>query len=192
MTSNLDTVCRLFARPSLSVFVLFAAFALPAMSPRLLEAETYSESFTGGQGASSQAEQDWVSFRASLTPSTYESVTIRGTFDPVGRTLIDATIVPQIALAVSEGNGGSWLVGNVTWNVGLACGSSTFATTPVELNANSGNDTGVCHCTSPGYIIRPNIGNDNWGGVNTNTCNGPSQTITVIFSEIGITSRTFQ
>jgi len=59
-----------------------------------------------------------------------------------------------------------------TWNVG-SCGSGT------EINAQGAV---VCQCTNPGYTVRPciNPNNPNWGGVNTATCNGPTQTIQVL------------
>src|SRR5205807_9546976 len=76
-----------------------------------------------------------------------------------------------------NGSSGSWTVGAVTWNVGQ-CGG-------VTLDANASGDTSVCACPSPGYVVRPDIANVNWGGVNTATCSGPSQTMTVSFSGPG-------
>jgi HYR domain len=146
---------------------------------------TYSDSFTQGVNASSTAEQDWVNFRSSLTPKVYDTVTISGTSDPIGRTLRDATIVPQIAAALKNGTGGSWTAGGFTWNVGT-CGGSLLESPATEINANDAGDLSVCSCPDPGYIVRPNIGeeNGNWGGANTATCGGPSQTLTVTFSGI--------
>ncbi|PYK40035.1 MAG: hypothetical protein DME49_01985, partial [Verrucomicrobia bacterium] len=140
----------------------------------------FSASFTGAQEASPEAKQQWEDFRQSLTPAGYDTVTIRGTFDTVGRTLTDATVVPQIATALKSGTSASFNTGGYTWNVGT-CGSG------IEFNAsNIGNV--ICACLgSQAYTVRPEIGtgNPNWGGVNTNTCSGPSQTITVIFSGPG-------
>jgi hypothetical protein len=146
---------------------------------------TYSDSFTQGVDASSTAEQGWVNFRSSLTPKVYDTVTISGTFDPIGRTLHDATIVPQIAAALKNGSSGSWTAGGFTWNVGT-CGGSSFESPATEINANDAGDPSVCSCPDPGYVVRPNIGveNSNWGGANTATCGGPSQTLTVTFSGI--------
>jgi len=133
---------------------------------------TYSGSFTQSQPASAQAAQDWSNFRASLDPSAYDTVTISGTFDTTGRTLTDAAIVPQIADALQNGTSFSAVADGFTWNVG-GCGN--------ELNASTGEVSCSCLGGADSYVIRPNIGNENWGGVNSDTCNGPSQTITVTF-----------
>ncbi len=47
----------------------------------------------------------------------------------------------------------------------------------VELSAANS----ICSCPNPEYIVRPCIGNANWGGVNTATCGGDTQTMTVVF-----------
>jgi hypothetical protein len=54
------------------------------------------------------------------------------------------------------------------WNIG-SCGGS------IELSA----DGDTCSCSS-GYIARPCIGNQSWGGVNGPTCGAGTQTITVV------------
>src|SRR6266404_3948436 len=153
------------------------AVAVPACPANTI----FSASFTGGQEASPEAKQQWEDFRQSLTPAGYDTVTINGTFDTVGRTLTDATVVPQIAAALKSGTSVSLNAGGHTWNVGT-CGSG------IEFNASDIGNV-ICGCTSPSqaYTVRPEIGasNPNWGGVNTNTCSGPSQTITVIFSGPG-------
>jgi hypothetical protein len=64
-------------------------------------------------------------------------------------------------------NGRVWTVGN--------CGGRP------EISA----DGSTCVCDF-GYVARPCVGtqfgfdNPNWGGVNTSTCFGPSQNITVV------------
>src|SRR5207248_8356964 len=124
----------------------------------------FSASFTGGQEASPEAQQQWENFRQSLTPAGYDTVTISGTFDTVGRTLTDATVVPQIAAALKSGTSASFNTGGYTWNVG-SCGVG------IEFNAsNIGNVICGCTSSSQAYTVRPEIGtgNPNWGGVNTN------------------------
>ena len=157
----------------------------PAVSaaPACTASTIFSASFTQGQDASTEVQQQWRDFIQSLTPSGYDTVTISGTNDPTGRTLTDATIVPQIAAAMQNGTGGSWPAGGFTWNVGINC----VHVGAVELNANAAGDATTCACQNPGYIVRPNIspGNPNWGGVNSATCGGPSQTMTVTFSGPG-------
>ena len=130
---------------------------------------TYTQSFTSGVTPSSQCTA-WTAFVAQLIVRSYTKLTIRGTYDTVGVTITDPTVIGNIALALRTSvaygpvtsNGRSWAVG--------ACGSG------MELSANGA----VCWCNT-GYIVRPCINNLNWGGANTATCSGPSQTLTVEF-----------
>ncbi|CAF4574168.1 unnamed protein product [Rotaria magnacalcarata] len=96
---------------------------------------------------------------------------MNGTYDSVGVTITNATVIAAIAVALRTAvaygpvttNGRSWAVG--------ACGGGS------ELSAAGS----ICACPNPQYIVRPCIGNSNFGGVNTNTCGGPTQIMTVIF-----------
>jgi hypothetical protein len=128
----------------------------------------YTDSFTTGVASPTQCT-DWTNFRAKLT-GVYTSITVRGTFDPVGHTCTGAAAT-TLCNALRNGTAvGATTCGGHLWSVDTICG--------LELNAQSGN-TG-CPCETPGYEVRPCIGNANWGGVNTNTCTPPSQTMTVI------------
>ncbi len=158
-----------------------AAIYRAGSAGKCVPCETYTGVFEQGQLAPAAAAQGWVEFRNSLQPLKYVSVNIRGSFEPVGRTLNDPVIVPQIAEALRDGFAGSWDADGFTWNVGVNCGGDEYANS-VELNSNVLDDIGTCACPqSPSYIVRPNIGNSNWGGVNSTTCSAPSQTITVSF-----------
>ena len=98
-------------------------------------------------------------------------MTISGSLDPTGVTLTDPAIIAGIALALRTStaygpgvaNGRSWMVG--------VCGGG------YELSAGGS----ICACTTADYLLRPCIGNSNYGGANSNTCSGPSQTMTVTF-----------
>src|SRR5262249_24925470 len=109
---------------------------LEELETRVVPSLTYSEVFTQNQVASTQASQDWVNFRAALTPSAYTSVTISGTFDSVGRTLNSATQVPLLATALKNGTTFHFFDGANTWNVG-ACGGNGFENPATEFNANT-------------------------------------------------------
>ena len=117
---------------------------------------------------------DWNAFRAQLT-GTYSSITMRGTFDPVGHTCTGAA-ANTLCQALHNGTttGGLVCDGN-TWAVGLCSGPGY-----VELNAKDGN---ICSCQSTApttyYDLRP-CNAPSWGGVDTVTCNAPTQTDTVI------------
>ena len=111
---------------------------------------------------------------AQLTTRSYTSLTISGTYDTVGVTLTDATIIGNITLALRasssygpvSSNGHSWAVG--------ACGAGS------ELSAGGS----VCACRTPSYALRACIGNSNWGGVNSTTCSAPTQTMTATFEYV--------
>jgi cysteine-rich repeat protein len=116
---------------------------------------------------------DWNTFRMALQGfDNFTRVALWGSNDPMGVQCLGA---PADVLCQALATGQT--VTNIacdgrTWNVGN-CGSG------IELNAQGAS---VCTCTNPGYIARPCIGqgNSNWGGVNSNTCGGPTQTIEVV------------
>jgi hypothetical protein len=139
--------------------------------------------FVQGQTPSAQASQDWVNFRQTLVPASYNTVKISGTFDPAGRVLHDALIVPQIATALKNGTAGSWTAGGFTWKVN-SCGGNGFESPAFAIMADDIGGVGVCGCPNPAWLVRPNIGNSNWGGANTDTCSPPSQRLAVVFSNV--------
>jgi hypothetical protein len=144
----------------------------------------YSESFVSEQTycpGSSQYDH-WALFRQQLDTNTnnFTSVTIKGSQDPVGVSCSDQTTVNQIATALRNATTGTWSCNGRTWAVWIGCGGGNCGgnANAVELNATGSN----CACDDPGYIVRPGIGNPNWGGVNTATCDAPTQTMAVVFA----------
>ncbi|MBI3502183.1 MAG: DUF1573 domain-containing protein [Bacteroidetes bacterium] len=135
----------------------------------------YSQSFTQGQTPTTQATA-WVTFRQQLTSHPYNKLRIYGSNNPTGITLTDATAIANIANAMNTLTNYSTTVAGNTWNVYVnACNGG------IQLAVN----TVACNCdgASPNvYLLRPEIGNNNWGGINTATCNGPTQTMSVEFS----------
>jgi hypothetical protein len=131
----------------------------------------FAGSFNSGQGGDNECG-NWNAFRAMVQGAgPFSVVKIAGSNHPQGVTCNGAA---ANTICQALGNGQTVLgvaCDGRTWNVGT-CGAG------IEINAQ-GN--GVCQCTNPGYTSRPciNNGNPNWGGVNTNTCNGPTQTIEV-------------
>jgi hypothetical protein len=127
----------------------------------------YSEMFTQGATPSTQCS-NWNTFRAALT-GVYSSITIKGSNDMVGVTCT-GNQANQLCQALKN---------NQAVNVGV-CNGRTWATGPCGANSIELTATGsICNCNS-GYTVRPCINNLNRGGVNTSTCNAPTQTITVI------------
>jgi len=117
----------------------------------------------------------WLAFTSQLVASSYNTITISGSADPVGTTCATPAVATQLCQALHAGATVTTSCGGHTWSVG-DCGGST------ELSV----DASICVCTNgtQAAIARPCIDlangpNPNWGGVRTNTCSSPSQTITV-------------
>ena len=148
---------------NINIFILYYS--------ELYNSITYSQTFTSGVIPAAQCTA-WTTFVAQLTPQSYTSLTISGSFDTVGRTTTNSAVINGIALALRTSTTYGPTVSNgFTWQVG-SCGN------PYELSASGS----ICSCPNPGYIVRPCIGSSNWGGINGATCGAPTQTITVIFT----------
>ena len=134
----------------------------------------YSQSFVKYTTylAGSQQYDGWITFRNSLNPGIYTKLTIKGSKDTIGVCITNATIVNEIAAALKnpDQNEHYWISNGRNWSVGW-CGDGP------ELSANEY----TCTCYNPGYTVRPQIGNYNWGGINTVTCASANQTLTVVF-----------
>jgi hypothetical protein len=146
-----------------------------SLNTRLTSAESvktphiFSEFFQGGVSETAAECTNWETFRANLQPTKYTCVQLVGS-GAKGRTTCDAPNVQLIATALRDGTTTSVVSGSDTWNVGT-CGAG------IEINANAG----ICACGATAPVLRPCIGNTNWGGVGTATCGGPSQSIQLIF-----------
>jgi hypothetical protein len=128
----------------------------------------FTASFVQGQSSPAQCTT-YNAFRASITAGPYTQIIMRGTNDPIGVTCTGATANGLCQALRNNTVFPSTLCNGRNWAVG-ACGGGP------ELSAMGS----ICACPSPGYIVRPCIGNSNWGGVNTATCNGTTQTMTII------------
>ncbi len=134
----------------------------------------FTDTFINGVTPSPAQCSAWTAFRASLTPKCYTKLTIKGTFEAVGLTTSDPAIIAAYANALNTNV--SYISPITNGNEWHYCSSTS---THVWVNP-----VGFCsgaNCPNPGYIIRPCIGNSNWGGVKTATCNAPSQRMTLIF-----------
>ncbi|OWY26051.1 hypothetical protein BVG80_00640, partial [Sphingobacteriales bacterium TSM_CSM] len=143
---------------------------------------TYNENFTIGATPTTQAT-NWCNFRSQLLSSySYTSLTVRGSQNPTGLTLTDPAAVLGIANALRTATPYSVTSGGNTWNVSTGCvaGSSPCGGSPgVELHINGSN----CNCDGAGpYVVRPEINNQNWGGLGTGTCSNFSQNMEVTFT----------
>jgi len=108
----------------------------------------------------------WDEFRASILDD-HTLVSISGSNDMIGRTCTGDE-ARQICDALRDGATVSIPCDGFTWYVGN-CGG-------IELTA----DNSACTCQDPGFSVRPCIAHQDWGGVNSATCAGPTQTIDVV------------
>ncbi len=129
---------------------------------------TYSVSLTEGVTPSQQQCDNWDNFRAQLT-GNYTSITIKGSNDNVGVNCQGQT-ANTICQGIASGANMVVFCNNRGWAVDSCNGG-------IEVSASTGN----CQCdNAAGYTIRPCVGTPDWGGVNTATCNPPSQNMQII------------
>lgn len=160
------------------LLTLACCFFIPVMLllPGTSKAQvlTYSDLFTNGVTPSTTQAANWNAYRSTLVAANpYYKVKLYGTGSTSFIECNVPSIVQDIALKLRTGVAATWIDGANTWNVGVCAVSGT----EWELSVNSGN----CSCPSPGFVVRPGIGNLNWGGIGTATCSGPTQTMTVEF-----------
>jgi len=131
-----------------------------------VQGTVFSDDFIAFQSAPAQCSH-WNDFLFNqLTGGSYSSVSMSGTFDPTGVTCSDPAAATQICGALHSGGFVSVACNGHLWNVG-GCGGT-------ELSV----DVSFCSC-SFGRTVRPCTG-EFWGGMNTSTCDGPSQNMTVV------------
>jgi len=140
----------------------------------------YSQSFTEASPPTAAECSAWATFCSSLLSTyTYTGFKISGSEDPTGISCTVPSIAVAVANAMRTGTAGSWVdaTDGQTWYVGIGCIATVGCPgTAVELS-----NQGTCSCAA-GYSVRPMINNENWGGINGNTCwPQPTQTMTVTF-----------
>jgi hypothetical protein len=110
----------------------------------------------------------WNDFRANqLTSGTYSSVSMNSTIDPVGVSCNTPSAATQICNALHTSVPTAVFCDGHTWFVGDCSG--------VEISV----DFGVCFCTSSPTVRPCTFFGGFWGGIGTETCQAPSQTMTV-------------
>lgn len=133
-----------------------------------VDGATFSEEFFQYSSPYAQCNS-WEDFRAyKLSNGTYGSITMSGTFDLTGVTCSDPAAATQLCRALHNGGTASVSCGGRVWRVG-ECGGTALSV-----------DSDICSCSYPGRAVRPCNSYYNWGGVSTDTCYAPSQTMTVI------------
>jgi hypothetical protein len=138
----------------------------------------YSQAIPSGSLAQNSVQcTAWDTFLSQLN-GTYSSVTVKGSAFPAGYTCTGA-VADQICKSLHTGFTNK---SSPTYVNGVSCGGHTWYTGNCSVSTPQigvSVDSTTCNCPSPGYIVRPCIGNDNWGGAGTNTCPGTAQTLTV-------------
>lgn len=164
------------------LYFICAVFCLAAtVEKSTAQVFVYDESFNNGQTycPGSTNYDNWGTFRASLLPLPYLSVTISGSLDLVGVTCDDPAAVAQIAANLNSGTETNVICNGITWRIGASCITGcAISGDDVELNAaNTGAD---CSCGGT-HTVRPCIGNANWGGIGASGCGAPTQNMRVEF-----------
>lgn len=155
--------------------LLFLLFAFPVWGFSQTQI-IWTDTFVTLVPANPTQMANWNSFTAQLTPQPYTRVIMKGTYDTAGQICTDTNIVRALAQALNT---------NTDYIASTSCNGDIWHNCAThgyqgEVWLNPPNACNGANCPF-GYIIRPNIGNYNWGGVNTNTCNAPSQRMTLIF-----------
>lgn len=165
---------RHFAARSFMTGVILFSFASGGMAQDV----TWSDTFIGGAKPTVAQCTNWTNFLDELGQKTFASVTLSGTFDLQGKSLTDPAAVNELAGLLHARKPGVVTFGTDSWIV-TECGSGACGGLSIALSVN-GNPS-ACDCEEK-YAVRPQAANANWGGVNSASCSGPSQTMTLKFS----------
>ncbi len=174
------------------VFILFQFIGLSSeVKAQVTGKIAYTDSFVQGVTYCPGSSQynGWGSFRSKLDTSSYKiiSITMKGTYDVTGRTCKDSFNVRKLAARLKNpitGSDLSLVCGGNTWVVsglGSCMSGGSCASSSDNVGVSADGAASACNCYSPSYQMRPIIGNGNWGGVNTNSCPGASQRMTLEF-----------
>jgi len=132
----------------------------------------YTDNFVMNQTPTTACTH-WQNFNAGLGNS-YNSVKISGTNDMNGIVCNNSVVATGIASALKNNTSYTAACNGHTWSNCARYSGELWIDPPSQCSGNN--------CPSPGYILRPCIGNANWGGVNTATCTtNPTQTMTLSF-----------
>lgn len=148
--------------------ILVLLFPLLANAQSKLVFNEYFDYSTGYCPGDKQYD-NWVNLITSLdtTSDKYTKITMRGTYDMVGKSCTDKWAVRQIADALYNGYDYSVSCDGYVWSVGTGCSDYNCGNYSdyIELTLNQY----TCNCGTS-YTIRPGMTSPNWGGMNTETC----------------------
>jgi hypothetical protein len=132
--------------------------------------------FTSGSSAGTSVEESWRIFLINVPSAGATSLRMRGTFNTTG-----VALTTNVSTFISNMKAGTSYT-TASWIVNIGCGSPSIGQTGTTSgqSVDIGFNISFCDCPNPGYNVRPHIGNSNWGGINTATCGGPSQFMSVV------------
>ena len=172
-------------------FLFLSFFTAHFLSAKAQNKESYVETFTNGASYCPGDRQydNWIDFRKNLDTAKYQFTKLTFTSNQANsaRTCSDVHKVRQIAQALKDASSANISI-TVTCNgfdfsVAKNCQSTNCgnSTNDVMLEADASN--AGCSCNN-NFIIRPGIGNANWGGVGTTSCGPPTQKVEVHFEKV--------
>jgi hypothetical protein len=131
---------------------------------------TYSQPFVVAVTPTTQCTA-WQSFIAALG-SGYGGMVVYSN-NSAGFTCTDPTVTNNMASALKNNTAYTAVCNGHTWSNCNRYSGELWIDPPAQCSGSN--------CPSPGTIVRPCIGNTNWGGVAQNTCGGPSQQLSLAF-----------
>lgn len=167
-----------------SLLVIVSLFLLTHTTSGKAESIVWTDVFHQGVSTSDDQCIAWHEFLDKLTPDNeFKAVTMKGTFSVDGITLTDPVAVQQLAYLLNTRTEGSVTADGHSWHVYIGCNTDNSCVEKgggVELRID--DNLRGCQCSSDeSFTVRPDIGNANWGGINAESCNSPSQTMLVEF-----------
>lgn len=167
------TSSRVHLRFGLLLFLFSVAWGASAQTV------AWTDSFEQGKAPTPEQCQNWTSFLNQLAGKSFVSVTISGSLDQTGFTIIDPIAVNQLATLLTSRTPGNVTSGDHTWTV-TTCFSGSCGEASTALSVDG--DTKACNC-SDRYAIRAHSTNEDWGGLNvSSSCKAPSQSMSLIFN----------
>ena len=114
--------------------------------------------------------QSWTTFASVATGTSRQTISVFGSQNPTGYTCSTPSAVAQIVNALATAAPSFSVACNGhTWFVTTVSGGGTY----LAIDGD-GTSCGVL------ATVRGCIGNGGWGGFNNNTCDAPTETLTVI------------
>ena len=139
----------------------------------------FSESFINMSTPSIAICSAWSTFRSQLVTNSYTKVTMKGSLNTIGISMTDPSLIAQLAKMIRTGTEGSVNDGLHIWYVGKGCNNFSCISPGQGIEVRI-DEPDFCQCTST-FIMRPDIGNENWGGLGGANCFAPSQIMTLEF-----------